>query len=1592
MSNQSFAKKLLSVGLTVSTTFWSLGLALLPVGASAATLVSGDLIKASGASVYAYGPDAKRYVFPNEKTFKTWFKDFGTVKTITDAELANIPIGGNVVYRGGTRLVKITTDPKVYAIGLGGKLYHVATEGVAMELYGAAWAQRVDDVPDAFFTNYIVGEAMTTAVPPKGSVVSDGTDMYFINGTGEKQKLETGALDANWFRAEYTLNLNAAKLAALPTGTPILGKVANIVDPAQKELGAGAGTTVTGSVTVSMSNLTPVAGSAIPGGAFYAKVLCLDANNGTNQEVRVTGITVNRIGILADANVAGVLVTDKDGVLHGNNVTFGQSTASSAFASEPIILALGAKTTFCVNVNIGAAVQTGTVGVQLQTANALVVQNAAGQVIVPVGAFPFVSPLQSIVNGAGAIGQLQLSAGAVASGNNVNPTEVDQGVKDLDIAKFRFQEITGNESVELMTLNLHNNGSASDRDVDTVRLIDQNNNIVATGEMRNNEISFVVKNLAASAVPATLIGPNGGYLITEGQLRDFTVRLNTTSTSNSANRTLNFAIQEANDVFARGIETQVGVTPIQLGGVNLFNAFPIGDLFNVVRFRQGNVNLSRATSSLAGKIARGMTNVALASFDVNVFGEDLEFQTFDYAIRRDNNNGLLTNALALTGTIKIQNKLGNNIFSITANDPTNYGTACINGVPAAAITVVNNVLQCGAGSNANGVGVAHNLNSFYTVKAGEVGKITFVGDISQNANANIADSYAVVLTGLRARRVSSNNFLNQVALAIAGNTLTVDASTLTVSANSSFAPQNLVLGGGLQQIASFNLQAGSAEDQRVNAIQIRICRRPAGQGVGLTTANNCAVDTVLANLQAVSNITLMVGGQPIAPSFNIATVAGFTASTNLTVPANTPRIVDVFAVVSTAFPVNDRVGVGLAVTSAVGSGSQTTVAIAEQFNNAVLAQNAGVLNVNPQNDGVVNLAELLHSGLTGAPLLLFQIAENNNSEAINIRNLYFQVRNGGNLNNYKLFRGTTPVGSTSQITNVVGTNHGEVRFTGLNSQVAKGTVGQFQVAADVNFAGNILLGIGQNIVTVIPTYLEYDGAVSGANTRDSGGIAVASFPVAAAPAGADTIEVNDGENFENGDLVRIDFNNDGDFTDNHVVAGVNENLQFTVCTKALIAAGRTTIQLDPDACGAGAAIVDILAAGEFVVGGAITRFVTVISNVKTTEEARLVGSAHASFQDLSQTVTSQVGTFVLASQGNRPIIIDKLKFEVSGSFDVVNGFGAHNYQLWRASNTDGAKTVQIPTGPGGIFTQAAQLVYVPSGTNIANGAAPLVNNGGGIAVGATLIAFDAGTANRSFSVGDRITFRAAAANCGAPNQAGISPNGTIGYRVTQVTTADLGITGSIVITPGVRGTALADNVVICAFTNDAADALVNVANGATGVGSVIIGTNAAPTVVVGDIVSFVQLAGPLLVRNVGQGHRVLAVGNVAPCAAANCFVIVPPLPAALANNDLIRRSSNVLQDTDLPESGAVVAFKLPAGEQIGANSSSTYAVVADTSTMKATNNNGTATLTLRVPGNRGIADNTNGFNWTYTPANGGLNRPIIDISNSYPTNSRTAIY
>ncbi|MBI5134752.1 hypothetical protein HZA86_00750 [Candidatus Uhrbacteria bacterium] len=125
----------------------------------------GSLVRtADNAAVY-YVYNGSRWAFPNDKIFKSWYTDFSSVNVVTNEQLASWRLAGVVTYRPGVRLVKLQTDPKVYTVSKGGVLRWVSTEAAAVKQFGSAWSTMIDDLSDAFFPQYRVGEPLNESSP-----------------------------------------------------------------------------------------------------------------------------------------------------------------------------------------------------------------------------------------------------------------------------------------------------------------------------------------------------------------------------------------------------------------------------------------------------------------------------------------------------------------------------------------------------------------------------------------------------------------------------------------------------------------------------------------------------------------------------------------------------------------------------------------------------------------------------------------------------------------------------------------------------------------------------------------------------------------------------------------------------------------------------------------------------------------------------------------------------------------------------------------------------------------------------------------------------------------------------------------------------------------------------------------------------------------------------------------------------------------------------------------------------------------------------------------------------------------------------------
>lgn len=465
------------------------GLVIAPTAKASAS--AGDLIKMEGlSSVYYLGADGKRYVFPNPTTYFSWYNDFSGVVTIPASELQSYPLGGNVTMRPGTKLVKITTDPSVYAVEPNGVLRKIQSEAQAASLYGTNWNKRVVDVPDAFFTNYTVSTVLPTGQYPIGSLIknSDSADIYYYDGTNYRKFASEAALTANRFKMTDVIT---ASSTVTSSGTVVSGAEEALVKTSQNGVTTNPVNTGSG-VMVSLASDTPAAMS-VPSNATkvaFTKVNFTASNDG---DTVINGVVVKRTGVGASTDISKVYIYDGNTRL-GSGRTVSASTNEATFTNLGLTIPKGTTKTLTITADISnGAANTGATGNH---------------------AFGIVSASAVTTGGANVSGSFPVT------GNTMSLSATSVGKMDVESSGSSYTRKVGETGVELANFSVYTNSTEdalfkgitlynSARDVINNLKLYRGSDLVATGVKSGSYFIF------------TLDTP---YSIEKGQSASFTVK------------------------------------------------------------------------------------------------------------------------------------------------------------------------------------------------------------------------------------------------------------------------------------------------------------------------------------------------------------------------------------------------------------------------------------------------------------------------------------------------------------------------------------------------------------------------------------------------------------------------------------------------------------------------------------------------------------------------------------------------------------------------------------------------------------------------------------------------------------------------------------------------------------------------------------------------------------------------------------------------------------------------------------------------------------------------------------------------------------
>jgi len=597
----------------VLSVMFSMVLSLSVVAAPASAAASaGDLIKMDGlASVYYLGGDDKRYVFPNAQTYFSWYSDFSSIDVIPQDELESYGLGGNVTMRAGTKLVKITTNPKVYAVEPGGELVWVPSEEVAIALYGADWATRVVDVPDAFFTNYTVTSREVSATEyPDGSLVKFGTaDIYYIEDGKARLITDEAAFEANGFNwsdvIESTLDMPAA-------GDDLDGE--EFADTSEGAGGtAGAGTGVSAALAAS----TPASAIHPTGVTYGASMVPFTVFNFTaanDGDVTINRVTLTRTGLGDDDELGDVYLFD------GNTrLTDGKSINSDDlvyFSGVDFEVPAGTTKALTVRVDLAANGADGNHAFAIMAASDIETDGA-----VISGSFP-------LSGNAMALSATDVAAVSFSLSTSVNGN-VTVGEEAEAMLKVDLEELSGDEDVALYSIMFEQKGTISNSDLDNFELFD-GGTLLGEGTVSGDYVTF------------TLDTP---YIIEEGDTETLTVKADVEA---GVDDTINFQIDEVYDITAIG--QKYGYIA---GVVASANA---GDTFSVVG---GELAIDEDdTNPSSQDVAKNTDNVVFLAAEFDAQDEAITVTDLDVVVNFTYASGATTTddylqdlALYLDGTL-----------------------------------------------------------------------------------------------------------------------------------------------------------------------------------------------------------------------------------------------------------------------------------------------------------------------------------------------------------------------------------------------------------------------------------------------------------------------------------------------------------------------------------------------------------------------------------------------------------------------------------------------------------------------------------------------------------------------------------------------------------------------------------------------------------------------------------------------------------------------------------------------------------------------------------------------------------------------------
>lgn len=521
---------------------------------------------------------------------------------------------------------------------------------------------------------------------------------------------------------------------------------------------AGTGLTLS-SATQPAATLAPQSAARIP----FTKVTL---TAGTDGDVVVNGIKIERTGLAQDAVFSGIVLLDENGLQLGLAKTF--NSLHQATVGEAFTVKAGQSRTMTIAGNMA----TDNIAKAGQVAYLSVV--GADTTATITGVLPITGAGHTI-NASLTIGTATVEKGALDPTSSVTKAVGTTGYT------FSAVKITAGsaEKARIKSIRWNQSGSVSSSDLANIKTY----------------VDSVAYDVTVSSDGKYYTSTFGdGIVVDKGLTKEISVKGDILSGSS---RTADFDIYKTTDLYISGETYGYGITPSATTGTSCSGTTSCDDSefqtidpwydASQVTVGQGSLMVSSSTAVPAGKITNGGAGRSLASFVFDVTGESVTFTQIVLTVATNTGEG----GGELLSNVSIYDSNGAAIAG--PQDPNSAGTS-ITYTETVTLPVGKNILT-----------VKGNLNTGWET----------------NATIRISFNPSSALSSVKG--VTTDQTITPTPGTIVyGNTQTVSAGALTVSPASSLTTSNVVNGKTGATLGRFVLDAtASGEDVKVTSVQVR---------------------------------------------------------------------------------------------------------------------------------------------------------------------------------------------------------------------------------------------------------------------------------------------------------------------------------------------------------------------------------------------------------------------------------------------------------------------------------------------------------------------------------------------------------------------------------------------------------------------------------------------------------------------------------------------------------------------------------------------------------------------------------------------------